>query len=191
MNFSKIEYNIFKAFLLEDSLDRLEDNGIAVRKDPREPAKDEHHLQDFSPKIRHQAIQMTNVYVAFFCLENAVRELIVQKLSENHGADWWKACVPKKIQDKVNNLRSKERKNKYHAQRSDTSIGYTTFGNLSQIIISNWDDFSDLFPDQSWINSRFNDLEMSRNIIMHTNILPDAEIDRIKSLVRDWLSQVG
>jgi hypothetical protein len=65
------------------------------------------------------------------------------------------------------------------------------FGNLAQIIITNWEDFSDLFPDQAWISARFNDLEMSRNIIMHTGILPQIEIDRIESIARDWIRQVG
>jgi hypothetical protein len=62
---------------------------------------------------------------------------------------------------------------------------------LAQTIIANWDDFSDLFPDQAWINSRFNDLEMSRNIIMHTGTLPQIEVERIESIVRDWIRQVG
>jgi hypothetical protein len=64
------------------------------------------------------------------------------------------------------------------------------FGNLSQIIIANWDEFSDLFPDQAWVTSRFNDLEMSRNIIMHTGTLPQLEVERIESIVRDWIRQV-
>ena len=70
-------------------------------------------------------------------------------------------------------------------------IGYTMFNNLENIIISKWEDFSDLFPSQSWVSSRFTDLEMSRNIIMHTNVLPQIEIDRIESIARDWIRQVG
>jgi len=34
-------------------------------------------------------------------------------------------------------------------------------------------------------------LEMSRNIIMHTGGLPADEIDRIESIVRDLLRQIG
>lgn len=40
-------------------------------------------------------------------------------------------------------------------------------GNLGQIVIANWDDFSDIIPNQAWLMSRMDDLEMSRNIIMH------------------------
>ena len=39
-------------------------------------------------------------------------------------------------------------------------------GNLGQIVIANWDDFSDIIPNQAWLMSRMDDLEMSRNIIM-------------------------
>lgn len=65
------------------------------------------------------------------------------------------------------------------------------FGNLAQIITNRWEDFSDLFPSQAWISSRFTDLEMSRNIIMHTGVLPEIEIERIESICRDWIRQVG
>ena len=64
-------------------------------------------------------------------------------------------------------------------------------GNLGQIIINNWEDFSDIIPNQSWLTSRMDDLEMSRNIVMHTGILPQVEIDRIQSIVRDLLRQIG
>lgn len=107
------------------------------------------------------------------------------------GIDWWEQCIPKKIRESVEKLKDKEEKNKYHTSRSTSLIGYTLFGNIEQIIISNWDDFSDLFPSQAWVSSRFTDLEMSRNIIMHTGTLPDIEIERLESITRDWIRQVG
>ena len=186
-----LQGGVFKALLLDDSLARLEAAGVSVRAPSGPQPLAEVKVADFSPTIRHRAVQMQHVYVAFFCLENAVRELIVQRLAEHHGADWWNLKVPAKIRDAVTKLREREKKAKYHAQRADSEVGYTMFGQLSQIIISNWDDFSDLFPDQAWVTSRFSDLEMSRNIIMHTNVLPAIEIDRIDSIVRDWLRQVG
>lgn len=45
-------------------------------------------------------------------------------------------------------------------------------GNLGQIVIANWDDFSDIIPNQAWLMSRMDDLEMSRNIIMHLQERP-------------------
>jgi hypothetical protein len=186
-----IESGVLASLLLQDTFARLEDEGISVRSDSRVEPISDIKVEDFSPQIRFKALQMQHVYVGFFCLENAVRELILQRLSERHGSGWWEAKVPGKIKDNVAKLKHKEEANRYLSTRSTSNIGYTTFGNLAQVIIANWDDFADLFPDQAWITSRFNDLEMCRNIIMHTNVLPDVEIARIDSIIRDWLSQVG
>lgn len=186
-----IRDGITNALFLHDSFERLEEDGISVRSEGASPLVSDINVNDFSPRIRFQASQMREIYVGFFCLENAARELITQRLSERHGPTWWTSKVPKKIRDSVDSLKAKEYKNKYLSNRSVSEIGYTFFGNLCQIIIGNWEDFNDLFPDQAWITSRFNDLEACRNIIMHTNVLPQEEIDRINGIIRDWLSQVG
>ena len=187
----QMQLGIYRTALLENEFDLLEEDGISVRGERATATAVQPNIGDFSPRVQTRALQMQHVYVSFFCLENAVRELIAQRLAENHGANWWADRVPGKVRDTVRKLKEKELKNKYHANRSASEIGYTMFGQLGQIIIACWDDFSDLFPDQAWVTSRFNDLEMSRNIIMHTDVLPQSEIERIDSLVRDWLRQVG
>ncbi len=192
MNHSrKLKEFIFNGLLLDDSLDRLEESGISIRDGQKIKGVSRIEETDFSPRIIHSAVKMSSVFTVFFCLENAVRELIQERLSERYGPTWWNEKIPTRIKDGVEKLKDKEKHNRYHAQRSANNIGYTFFGQLCQIIINNWDDFSDLFPDQHWINSRFNDLEMSRNIIMHTGVLPEIEIERIESICRDWLRQVG
>lgn len=188
---AEIEKGVWDAILLTDSLNRLQEKGIAVVAEREVTPRNLIEVKDFSPQVRFQAPRMQHVYVAFFCLENAVRELISQRLIERHGPNWWDTKVPQKIKENVEKLKEKERANRYLSSRSVHNIGYTFFGNLGQIIIANWSDFSDLFPEQAWINSRFADLEACRNIIMHTNVLPEIEIARIDSIVRDWLSQVG
>lgn len=182
---------VFDGILLEDTFERLEAEGITVRSGLGVIPVDRLVNTDFSPRVVYQANKMSSIYVVFFCLENSVRELITDRLAERHGVDWWQICVPTKIKDSVAKLKDSEEKNRYHSQRSVSSIGYTMFGNLAQIIVHRWDDFSDLFPTQAWVNSRFTDLEMSRNIIMHTGVLPDSEIERIESICRDWIRQVG
>lgn len=187
----KLKEFLFNGLLLEDSLDRLENEGISVREGVKLKTVSRIEESDFSPRIIYNASKMSSVFTVFFCLENSVRELIQERLAERYGASWWNDEVPKKIKEGVEKLKNKEKENRYHAQRAANNIGYTFFGQLCQIIIHKWEDFSDLFPDQHWVNSRFNDLEMSRNIIMHTGVLPDIEIDRIESICRDWLKQVG
>ena len=181
---------VFSGLLLNDSFSRLETEGITVRSGKEEEQVQRIEETDYSPKIIYNGKKMASIYIVFFCLENSVRELITDRLAERYGVDWWDR-LPKRIRDAVDKLKKKEEKNRYHTPRSVSNIGYTMFGNLAQIIIDKWEDFSDLFPGQAWITSRFNDLEMSRNIIMHTGVLPEIEIDRIESIARDWIRQVG
>lgn len=182
---------VFNALLTQDTFCSLEKEGISICE-----AKDFALIsrvveRDFSPRVWHDATNMSSVYTALYCIENTIRNFIVERMSERFGIDWWENKVPKKIKDSVISLKKQEEKNKYHSNRSGSEIGYTMLANLGQIIISNWDDFSDIIPNQAWLTSRMDDLEMSRNIIMHTGTLPDDEIDRIESIVRDLLRQIG
>lgn len=191
MNLETIQLGVFRARLLATELGNLREQGIYVDTSlDREPVAKVLE-QDFSPKIREQAARMQAVYVAFFCMENAARDLIGKRLLERHGAGWWKKVVPQKIRDHVEKLRKKEENNRYLQPRAGSDVGYTFFAHLAQVIVANWEDFKDLFPDQHWVNSRFNDLEQCRNVIMHTNVLPLEEIYRVDQIMRDWLRQVG
>jgi hypothetical protein len=187
----KLKQFVFDAMLAENALAQLSSQGISVGGSAATPPLISLDELGFSPRILYDSAKMASVFAAFFCLENSVRELITERLLARKGTEWWNTAVPARIKASVEKLREKEADNRYHTPRSVALIGYTMFGNLAQIIIANWDDFSDLFPDQAWVTARFNDLEMSRNIIMHTGLLPQIEIDRIGSIVRDWLRQVG
>lgn len=182
---------VFNALLVQDSFNSLEKEGISVSSSDDFVAISRVVERDFSPRVWADAIRMSSVYTALYCIENTIRDFIVERMSERHGIDWWEKTVPKKIGDAVVDLKKKEEKNKYHSNRSSNEIGYTMLGNLGQIIIANWNDFSDIVPNQAWLTSRMDDLEMSRNIIMHTGVLPTDEIERIESIVRDLLRQIG
>lgn len=56
---------------------------------------------------------------------------------------------------------------------------------------NNWADFEDLFPDGNWVISRFTELEASRNIVAHNNLLERREVERIRMYLADWVGQVG
>lgn len=107
----QLQLGVFKTILLDDSLSRLEQDGISVRGESKTTPIIQPAIADFSPIVRTRATQMQHVYVSFFCLENSVRELIAQRLAEHHGANWWSTCVPTKIQDAVRKLKEKELKN--------------------------------------------------------------------------------
>jgi len=182
---------VFNALLTQDTFSNLEKEGISISTLNDFSPISRVIEQDFSPKIWNDALKMSSVYTALYCIENTIRIFIVERMSERHGINWWEEKVPKRIKEAVITLKKQEEKNKYHSNRSSNEIGYTMLNNLGQIIIENWNDFSDVIPDQAWLLSRMNDLEKSRNIIMHTGVLPIIEIERIESIARDVLRQIG
>lgn len=183
---------VFNGLLLQDSFKTLgKEKGISVTKSGDFQPVSRVVEIDFSPIVWHNACDMASVYQSIFCIENTIRNFIVERMSERYGLDWWNDKVPSKIKSDVIKLKTKEQRNKFFSSRSDSEIGYTMLGNLGQIIINNWEDFSDIIPSQAWLTSRMDDLEMARNIVMHTGVLPQIEIDRITSIVRDLLRQIG
>lgn len=183
---------LFKGVAVEQALTSLEGEGVAVR-----AASDPGALQrvlpleDFSGDIREAAMSALPAYLAFFCIENAVRELIRERMSQQHGNDWWDTCVATGIREKVAQRREKEGQNRWHTRRGAHELNYTDFGDLALILQNAWADFSDLFPDVSWITNRLRELELSRNVIAHNNVLDKHELDRIRMYLSDWLRQVG
>lgn len=192
MSEQKLRQFVFNGLLLYDSLEALEKHqGISVFESGDLTQVSRVIEADFSPIVWNNAINMSSVYQAIFCIENTLRNFIVERMSERHGLSWWEEKVPSSIKKAVDKLKKDEIRNKFFSSRSDSEIGYTMLGNLGQIIINNWEDFSDIIPSQAWLTSRMDDLEMARNIVMHTGVLPQIEIDRITSIVRDILRQIG
>ncbi|OGZ07739.1 MAG: hypothetical protein A3C93_06645 [Candidatus Lloydbacteria bacterium RIFCSPHIGHO2_02_FULL_54_17] len=134
---------------------------------------------------------MAGVYMAFYCFENSARDLIKERLKERVGTEWWKKSVASKIREKVKTRKNKDSKNKWHAPRALDEISYMDFGDMADIICSQWEHFQDLFPSQDWVRTRIGDLEQSRNAIAHNNVLSERDINRIKMYLDDWVKQVG
>lgn len=183
---------LFKGLAVEQLLARLEGDGLAVRAE-NDPGAVQRvmPLEDFSAEVRQGAMRALPAFLAFFCLENAVRELVRERLTQLHGADWWNAQVSSAVRQKVESRREKEGENRWHTRRGAHELNYTDFGDLAVILQQNWADFADLFPDQNWITARLRELEQSRNVIAHNNVLDDREIDRIRMYLADWIRQVG
>jgi hypothetical protein len=95
------------------------------------------------------------------------------------------------MKKQVDDRKKKEGSNRWHVERGAHEINYTNFGDLKHLIVNQWSVFEDLFPDQNWISTRLDELEASRNIIAHANVLDEREITRIRLYAQDWLRQVG
>ncbi len=191
-NFDDVRSWLFKGLAAELMLDDLESDGSAVRatNDPRALQR-VMPLDDFSPVVRAAAMRALPAYLAFFCFENAVRELVASRLQDNYGPTWWDSKASEAIRRKVAQRKDKEGKDRWHVLRGEHEIYYTDFGDLGLLIKNNWSDFEDLLPDQNWVEARLNELEASRNVIAHSNTLDTRELQRIQLYLSDWLRQVG
>lgn len=134
--------------------------------------------------------QMAIVYTATASFENSVRELIGGVLAEKKGENWWNQ-VAKGIRESAEKRMEEEQKTRWHTQRGQDPINYTTLGNLLAIMRHNWDEFEPYIHDLDWATTIFDGIERSRNVIMHSGSLDKADIERLGIYIRDWIKQVG
>ena len=70
-------------------------------------------------------------------------------------------------------------------------LSFVEFGDLSNIIIGEWEEFEDLVISQHWLQQRFDELEQTRNFIAHNRFLLPGEFQRVEMYIADWNRQVG
>jgi hypothetical protein len=51
--------------------------------------QDQIYYPQFSRQVREDAERMAQNYILFYSLENSIRDLITDVLSEKHGENWW------------------------------------------------------------------------------------------------------
>lgn len=147
---------------------------------------------DFEKDIRKEAAEMAQHYELFYCLEVSIRKLISQRLHETHKVDWWDAkksdgkdVIPQAIRDSAKRMQENELTQAITV-RSDDLIDYTTFGELGDIIVSNWEIFGDMFTKKEAVQRVLRLLNTLRGPIAHCCPLADHEIARLRITVLDW-----
>jgi len=106
-------------------------------------------------------------------------------MREAHGTDWWNSKVP----DNVKQSADKNMQRELHSGitiRSEEPIDYTTFGELSDIIKSNWTTFADIFNSQRAVERVMANLNLLRGPIAHCCLLGPDEVIRLQLSVKDW-----
>jgi len=177
--------------LVETDLDRVERelNVDLGRAKPSRGGNESHDFQ-FSRELREEAAAMARHYEMFYCLENSIRALVRSALNASaHGGAWWNACVSETIRNEVK-LRIQRETDSGVTLRSDDPLDYTTFGELGEIIKSNWDVFGALLNSQKAVASIMTRLNQLRGPIAHCSELVEDEIDRLNLTVRDWFRQM-
>lgn len=178
--------------LLNADLRRIEEqhdirviSDLAVRHD-----RDESFYPQFPESLRRSAQAMAQHYEIFYCLENFIRDLVVDKLETAHGSDWWtveqpRCVVPPVVKDNV----AKNQRREHDAgvtPRSPGLIDYTTFGELSTLIDANWETFGDMFNSRKGLISVLSRLNLLRGPIAHCSELSEDEVMRLRLTLADW-----
>lgn len=147
--------------------------------------KDETFYPQFPAAIRAVAKEMSEHYEIFYCLENMLRDLVSETLEATNGVGWWDSVVPKEVVTNVE-MNIKREQDAGVSHRSDEPIDYTTFGELSKIIDSNWESFSDTFNSRKGLISILSRLNLLRGPIAHCSELTEDEVLRLQLSVRDF-----
>ncbi|UVW34199.1 Swt1 family HEPN domain-containing protein [SAR92 clade bacterium H455] len=137
------------------------------------------------------AKSMSVVYTAIAAFESSVRSLVTKTLVEKYKEEWWEKGASNGVRDRAQKRMEDEQNAKWHAQRGQDAINYTTFGDLKNIMQNNWDAFEDLIGNLAWASGIFEVIERSRNVIMHSGSLEREDIERLGVNIRDWVKQVG
>lgn len=153
-------------------------------------------LHEIDEKYVQQSKSMITVFTAITAFENATREFVYSTLIDAYKNEWWDKGVQSSIKEKAESRKESESKIKWHISRGDAMMSFLEFGDLPKIICSqnNWHFFEPYFSfagSQEWIRSIFEDIEKSRNVIMHSGILDDFDIARVGLNIRDWLHQIN
>lgn len=129
---------------------------------------------------------MSQHYEVFYCLEKSIRQLIVDIFEATGNPDWWGNLVPDVVRQNV--IKSiKREKEAAVTPRSSEPIDYTTFGELSEIIKSNWSLFGGVvFNELKAVEKVMANLNSLRNPIAHCSPLAEDEVLRLELALRDW-----
>jgi hypothetical protein len=159
------------------------------RKKRDEQKLEEAYYPQFPERLRTEAAQMAAHYAIFYCLENSIRELVVKRLQEVHGDQWWNTSVPEVVRVNAEKNQKKELATGI-TPRSDELIDYSNFGELGEIIKSNWNIFGDMFRDIRGLERVLGSLNTLRAPIAHCKSLAEDEVVRLHLSLRDWFRQM-
>jgi hypothetical protein len=182
---------VYRGVLTDEALDR-----VGRRRRNHFGADDAKNFQkslsfDFlDSDLLAEAQRMAMVYTAVHAFENTVRQMVVKAMAEAHGESWWEK-VPERIRKTSKTRMEEDAKSRWHGARGALDINYCDFGDLSSVVVTNWNVFEDLLGNMEWAKAVLNSLEKSRNIVMHGGALAKEDIERIGMNIRDWIRQTG
>jgi Swt1-like HEPN len=172
-------------YLVERELDKVEQGYHLELHRSEKDDKDEEYYPQFDIGLRSEAAQMARHYELFYCLEKNIRKLISDTLESAHGENWWNTCVPQPVKDNVQKNIQRE-KDSGITLRSEHEIDFTTFGELGEIVRTNWDSFDAIFSNEKAFTRIMTSLNILRSPIAHCSPLAEDEVIRLQLALKDW-----
>lgn len=185
-------YNFaFRGVLAEVALDRQGRKSKLLLKMADEDIAKAIALESLDSVHVANAKAMAVVYTAIAAFESGVRDLVTKVLKDKYAENWWDKGFPNSVRDRAMKRIVDEQNTRWHSQRGQDPINYTTFTDLKNAMNNNWLDFEDIVGSLTWAAGIFEVVERSRNVIMHSGTLEREDIDRLGVNIRDWVKQVG
>ncbi|HEV8328349.1 MAG TPA: Swt1 family HEPN domain-containing protein [Nitrospiraceae bacterium] len=173
--------------LAEIGLDGIERKyGIDLGRRPVAEEIQENYFPQFDQAVRDEAAAMSRHYEVFYCLEKTIRKLISDTIVSAEDPNWWQSTrVPPKLKADVESRIQRDTDSAV-TLRSDDPIDYTTFGELGELIKTNWDLFGSMFSSQRAVERVLANLNVLRGPIAHCSVLAEDEVIRLELSLRDW-----
>ena len=185
---------VFRGLLFESEASVFRNAGIRVGSDisRSEELLLFEALEPFGVHRRNQALEMARLYAVLHAFENEVRSLIRDTLEEKINVNWWETeAVPKKVRNNAESRQKIAEKDSWIEGAKADKLEFVDFGDLSAIIVGNWEHFRDIMPSQDWIRQRMAELEKARNFVAHNRMLLPPESQRIYMYISDWNKAIG
>ena len=149
--------------------------------------KENDYYPQFTAEVRAEAAEMSKHYETFYCLEKSIRTFVSKTIeAAEKTEEWWVSPrVPSNIQTEVASRIQKEIDSGM-TRRSTDELDYTTFGELTILITSNWDIFGGSLSSKVAVNRIMASLNSLRGPIAHCSPLAEDEVMRLQLAVRDW-----
>lgn len=181
----QVELFILKCASLKLVVDQMTPERAAAASPVQEEAAIKSSVAQFSTEVRENAIGMAEHYKLFYMLENDIRKLIDDTLSEAYGTDWWDEHSPNTAKEECKANQQREQEAGF-TSRSDNPLDYISFGQLGDIIRHNWSLFGGILSNQKALGRVMFSLNNLRGPIAHCGLLAEDEVDRLKLTVKDW-----
>jgi Swt1-like HEPN len=129
-----------------------------------------------------------------FSIENALRELIIERLALADGPLWYKRRMPGDVLEQCRKGLAYERSTKWTVLVLHHPIYYVDFPNLKKILLreDNWTQtFQSVFGRKDILEAMLTELEPVRNRVAHNRRTTDRDVTIAKSVLGKLVSAVS